>query len=77
MAESTPIQHIQFGDEINPVKTASSRVYSIASKEPSLPEKAAGHDLEEKAVQIANEDLNRKRKQVHVHFLVSGAQFCG
>ena len=63
MAESSPAQRIQFGDEINPIRKTST-AYSNAVKEPSLSEKAAGHDLEEKAIQIADQDLNQKKKQV-------------
>lgn len=62
MAESTLVQRLQFEDGIHPIKTAGSRAYSISSKERPLPEKAGGYDLEERAVQIANDDLNRKKK---------------
>ena len=53
----------QIGDEIHPVKTTQSRVFPI-SEDPSLAAKAASYDHEEKAMQIANDDLNRKNKQV-------------
>ncbi|KAH9206123.1 potassium transporter-domain-containing protein [Leptodontidium sp. 2 PMI_412] len=61
MAESTLVQRLQFEDGIHPIKTAGSRAYSISSKEHPLPEKAGGYDLEERAVQITNDDLNRKK----------------
>ena len=64
MAESTPVQRIQFGDEISPVKKTVTS-YSNANKDPSLSEKAGGYDLEERAIQIADQDLNQKKKQVH------------
>lgn len=60
MADSEPAQRIQFGEEIHPVKTATSKVYN---KDPSLSEKRS-FDVEDSAVQIANADLNRKKKQV-------------
>ena len=61
MAEPAP--KIQFGDEIHPIKTTPSRVFPI-NEDPSLARKAAGYDYEEKAIQIANDDLNRTNKQV-------------
>ena len=60
MADSEPPQHIQFGGEIHPVKTAASKVYE---KDPSLSEKN-DFDVEDRAMQIANADLNQKKKQV-------------
>ena len=62
MADSDIAQRIQFGEDIHPVKTASSKVYN---KDPSVSEKN-GLDIEDRAVQIANEDLNQKKKQVSV-----------
>jgi hypothetical protein len=60
MSES--IQHIQFGEEIQPARTTASKAYTKDLA--SFSEKSAGVDLEERAVQIANEDLNHKKKQV-------------
>jgi len=62
MADANISQHIQFGDEIHHVKTTSSKVHN---KDPSVSEKN-GLDIEDRAVQIANEDLNQKKKQVSV-----------
>jgi len=67
MADSTPVQHVQFGDEIQPVETRNSlTVYSQARNDHSaLDEKGEHVDLEDRAaVEIANEDLNKKNKQV-------------
>jgi len=58
MADSEPSQHIHFG--IHPVKSAASKVYN---KDPSLSEKV-DFDVEDRAMQIANADLNQKKKQV-------------
>jgi len=66
MAESTPIQRVQFGEEIHPVK--STGVYSSTVREASLSEKNEDVNFEERAVQIADADANRKKKQVcHSH----------
>ena len=66
MADSTPIQRVQFGENIQPVKTkGSATVYSQAHNDhPALNEKREAVDVEDSAVQIATEDLNRKKKQV-------------
>lgn len=67
MEASTPIQRVQFGEDIQPVKTKnSSTVYSQAHNDhPALNEKGEAVDLEDRAaVQIASEDLNKKNKQV-------------
>jgi hypothetical protein len=61
-AMSEPIQHIQFGEEIQPARTTASKAYTKDLA--SFSEKSAGVDLEERAIQIANEDLNHKKKQV-------------
>jgi hypothetical protein len=58
---------IQFRDEIHPVKTSNSRVHPIEKSSPSIIEKEASYDEEEKALRIANEDLNRKKKQVSTY----------
>jgi hypothetical protein len=60
MADLETVQRIQFGEEIHPVKTGTSKVYN---KDPSLSEKN-GFDIEDRAMQIANADLNQKKKQV-------------
>jgi hypothetical protein len=62
MAESENPQHIQFGDDINPAKTPNSS-YGY-KQELAISEKPAGVDAEERALQIANADLNHKHKQV-------------
>jgi KUP system potassium uptake protein len=59
------LQRIQFGDEIHPVKSTGTTAYSGTRKDAFLSEKTGGYDLEEKAVNIANEDLNRKKKQTY------------
>jgi hypothetical protein len=66
MADSEVSQHIQFGDDIQPVKTASSAaIYKKEGLMPSLSEKPAGYDEEERnAARIADADLNHKKKQV-------------
>jgi KUP system potassium uptake protein len=61
MAESDIAQRIQFGEEIHPVKPSTSKVYN---KDPSLSEKKS-FDVEDRAIQIANADLNQKKKQVN------------
>lgn len=58
-----PTSHAQIGDEIHPVRTTQSRTFAI-DEDPSLKRKAASYDHEEKAIQIADADLNRKNKQV-------------
>lgn len=67
MADSSSIQHVQFGGDIEPVKTRNnSVVYSKAHNgRPSLSEKTEPVDVEDRAAQIADEDLNSKKKQVH------------
>jgi hypothetical protein len=54
---------VQFGDGIRPVKTTQSRTFDI-NTHPSLAQRVAEYDSEEKAIKVANEDLNRKNKQV-------------
>jgi len=59
------INRIQFGEEIHPVKTTGSAAYR---KELAATEKARGDfDIEERAAQLANADLNSKKKQVCQH----------
>jgi hypothetical protein len=64
MADSEPIQRVQFGEEIHPVKTTKSvRSYTTFVKDAALAEKTEEADLEQRADQIADSDLNRKKKQ--------------
>jgi hypothetical protein len=64
MAESTT-PRIQFGDEIKPVKSGSATVYATAAgRNPSLSEKYDSNDVEIGARNVADEDINRKKKQV-------------
>jgi KUP system potassium uptake protein len=60
MAEPDLSQRIHFGEEIHPAKSATSKTYN---KDPSISEKN-GFDIEDHAMQIANADLNQKKKQV-------------
>ncbi|KAF4636440.1 hypothetical protein G7Y89_g1645 [Cudoniella acicularis] len=71
MADSIPIQRIQYGEETNPVKSKNgSTVYASAHDEHSLSEKNHGPDLEERAVQLANADLNAKKKQTYTGWML-------
>ena len=54
---------VQFRDGIRPVKGTESRVFAV-NEDPSLARKVANFDGEERALRIANEDINRKNKQV-------------
>jgi KUP system potassium uptake protein len=63
MAESEPIQRVAFGDGIHPVKSSGPTVYTTSRKE-SISEKN-GYDVEDRAAQIADADLNRKKKQTY------------
>ena len=69
--EPSPLtaQRIQFGDEISPVKSTGATAYSDGHKEPSLVEKRADYDTEEMALQIADADLNSRKKQVRPCFV--------
>jgi hypothetical protein len=62
MAESDPIQHIQFGEDVQPVKSAGATVYSTGHKDQSISEKA-DYDIEDRVAKIADADLNSKKKQ--------------
>lgn len=68
MADSETSPRIQFGEDIHPVKTSTSKVYN---KDASLSEKN-GFDVEDRALQIANADLNQKKKQVSESRPISG-----
>lgn len=51
----------QSGEDVNLAQNSGD----VAEHEdPSLLEKADGYSLDEEAARIANEDLNRKKKQV-------------
>lgn len=51
----------QSGEDVN----LAHKSGDVAEHEdPSLSEKADGHSLDEEAARIADEDLNRKKKQV-------------
>jgi hypothetical protein len=56
--------HIQFGDEIRPVKSNGAPPYTSVLRDSKVSQRITSHDLEEKAVQLANVDLNTKKKQV-------------
>jgi KUP system potassium uptake protein len=64
MAESDTIQRVQFGDGLHPVRSTGATPYSTGLKEQSISEKAA-YDPEDSAARIADDDLNRKKKQTY------------
>jgi KUP system potassium uptake protein len=71
MADQDSIQqqsHIQFGDEIRPVKSNGAPPYTTVLRDSKVSQRITSHDLEEKAVRLANEDLNTKKKQVRCAF---------
>ncbi|KAH6681627.1 putative potassium transporter 5 [Halenospora varia] len=71
MAESTPIQRVQYEEGIHPVKSKNeSAHYSKALEEHALSEKNSSADLEERAVRLANADLNRKNKQTYTGWML-------
>ncbi|KUJ20933.1 putative potassium transporter 5 [Mollisia scopiformis] len=72
MADSEAAQHIQFDDAIYRVRTAgSSRVFKKEGMTPSLSEKPTSYDEEGlNAAQIADEDLNRKKKQTYTGWML-------
>ena len=59
-------QHIQFRDEIKPVRSNRSNglAFGDVLAESKVSQMASSYDFEEKALEIANEDLNKKKKQV-------------
>lgn len=61
---NTVQQHIQVGDDANPTKLHTEAAYSTGHKDPSFSDKevAGDADLEERAVRIAEEDLNHKKQ---------------
>jgi hypothetical protein len=60
MADSDPIQRVQYEDGIRSVKSAGATVYP--QQEKNFAEKD-GSDVEATAAQIADADLNRRKKQ--------------
>lgn len=58
-----PSQHIQFRDEIKPVRS-NGLAFGDVLAESKVSQMASSYDFEEKALEIANEDLNKKKKQV-------------
>ncbi|KAG4029088.1 hypothetical protein MFRU_017g00260 [Monilinia fructicola] len=68
-------QHIQFGDEIKPVRSNRSNIsnglpFGDVLGESKVSQAATSHDFEEKALEIANEDLNRKKKQTYAGWML-------
>ncbi|TAQ83805.1 hypothetical protein B7494_g7874 [Chlorociboria aeruginascens] len=63
MAEPGQSPQIQFGD-INPVKPAGTALYSTVLQE-SVLARSRTQDLEEKAAQVTDADLNQKKKQIY------------
>lgn len=61
MAEISATPDSQSGEEIKHAKKSSD---VNEYEDPSLSEKVESYDLDEEAVRIADEDLNRKKKQV-------------
>lgn len=53
MADPDTLQHIQFGEEILPVK---SNGYATMVKDAALAEKTVSIDMEERAIQIAESE---------------------
>ncbi|TVY78242.1 Potassium transporter [Lachnellula suecica] len=72
MADSIENQRIQFGEEIQHVKTKNSAAGHSQAHDgiPALSEKSEEVDLEERAVEIANEDLNKKNKQTYTGWML-------
>jgi hypothetical protein len=66
MTDPEPLQHVQFGDGTRPVKSRSSVFGEKAMHENQVAgEKVKEIDEEELAVrEIADQDLNSKKKQV-------------
>jgi hypothetical protein len=63
MAESDPIQRVAFGEGKHPLRSTGATIYSTGHKEQSISEKTV-YDVEDTAAQIADADLNSKKKQV-------------
>ena len=64
MTEADTIQRVQFVDGMHPVRSAGATAYSNGPKEQSISEKAV-YDPEDSAARIADDDLNRKKKQTY------------
>jgi KUP system potassium uptake protein len=68
MDDSEGINGVQVGEDIHPVKTADSAAYR---KELAATEKARGdYNIEERAAQLANADLNSKKKQTYTGWML-------
>lgn len=61
-----PPKNIQFGDETKPVRSNRSNGLSFGDvlAESKVSQVATSYDFEEKALEIAHDDLNKKKKQV-------------
>ncbi|APA10178.1 hypothetical protein SS1G_07398 [Sclerotinia sclerotiorum 1980 UF-70] len=59
-----PAQQIHFGDEIKPMRSNRSNglAFGDVLAESKVSQAATSHDFEEKALEIANEDLNKKKQ---------------
>lgn len=57
-------QRIQFGADINVAKPSEKSVYTQVLDDSAVSQRVTTQDLEERAVQLANSDLNHKKKQV-------------
>ncbi|TGO17368.1 hypothetical protein BTUL_0018g00350 [Botrytis tulipae] len=70
MADSP--QHIQFRDEIKPVRSNRSNglAFGDVLAESKVSQMASSYDFEEKALEIANEDLNKKKKQTYTGWML-------
>ncbi|PQE18635.1 potassium transporter protein [Rutstroemia sp. NJR-2017a BVV2] len=62
--------HIQFGDEIKPVKSNAAPPYTAVLRDSKVSQRITSHDLEEKAVRLANTDLNTKKKQTYTGWML-------
>ncbi|CAD6442667.1 46d617b6-b905-4ce3-b3ef-7f9893f81754 [Sclerotinia trifoliorum] len=67
-----PAQQIHFGDEIKPMRSNRSNrlAFSDVLAESKVSQAATSHDFEEKALEIANEDLNKKKKQTYTGWML-------
>ncbi|KAK6601262.1 potassium uptake protein [Botrytis cinerea] len=65
-------QHIQFRDEIKPVRSNRSNglAFGDVLAESKVSQMASSYDFEEKALEIANEDLNKKKKQTYTGWML-------
>ncbi|KAF7879587.1 hypothetical protein EAF04_000782 [Stromatinia cepivora] len=67
-----PTQRIHFGDEIKPMRSNRSNglAFGDVLAESKVSQAATSHDFEEKALEIANEDLNKKKKQTYTGWML-------